>query len=437
MQGLQTHHQLHKIKKSELPSWVIEEVFPIFEEVLSSEMSVIVGVSGGVDSMSVACLLLLWYQDKGFALDRVQIVHCNHKMRKQSEEEAAYVKEFFSWLKVQIFERTEEVLCREKALREWRYGCFKNVCYSNHKGGSSNPPYPPFKKGAVLLLGHHLEDRIESSFLNAVRGCGFKGFLNMQVLQEVHPLFGGAVCRPLLNVTKQQIIGFCEQFGVRYFEDETNADLLTSQRNFLRKEVIQRLVGMNGGKSRFLESMKQVYEEIEGEVHQGVHKLVPIPTFPSRNAEYGYRVWGSANILQLRHHLGIATNLRSSQVEEWTKWLEVTRSGRKEFHGVYFFFHEGELYVIKAGKRFWKAYVGEEKKITKLWLYTLAWITVEVGEERLIGAVLRFPRVWDRFAGKSWNRWCINQKIPLRWRNCIPVAEKEGKILHMWKEVLK
>ncbi|MDR0608239.1 MAG: hypothetical protein LBG52_08105 [Candidatus Peribacteria bacterium] len=64
-------------------------------------------------------------------------------------------------------------------------------------------------------------------------------------------------------------------------------------------------------------------------------------------------------------------------------------------------------------------------------------MTIEVNEERFLGSTLRFPQLGDRFAGKTRNRWCINQKIPLFWRNFIPVAVKDGNILHMRKEVMK
>jgi tRNA(Ile)-lysidine synthase TilS/MesJ len=65
----------------------------------------------------------------------------------------------------------------------------------------------------------------------------------MQILQT-HPLLPFPVCRPLLNSTKSQIIAFCEQFGIQYFADETNTNLATSQRNQLRHDILEKLIGM-------------------------------------------------------------------------------------------------------------------------------------------------------------------------------------------------
>lgn len=66
----------------------------------------------------------------------------------------------------------------------------------------------------------------------------------MQTFQP-HPLLSFPVCRPLITITKSQIIAFCESFGVKYFLDETNANPAISQRNYLRHEIIEKLVGMN------------------------------------------------------------------------------------------------------------------------------------------------------------------------------------------------
>jgi tRNA(Ile)-lysidine synthase TilS/MesJ len=96
MQGLSHVTALKNIKKADLPSRVLEEVFPIFETVISSEMELVIGVSGGVDSMTLACLLILRWYDKKFPFQHLHIVHCNHQIRKQSEKEAEYISMFFA-----------------------------------------------------------------------------------------------------------------------------------------------------------------------------------------------------------------------------------------------------------------------------------------------------------------------------------------------------
>ena len=100
--------------------------------------------------------------------------------------------------------------------------------------------------------------------------------------------------------------------------------------------------------------MKQVYQQIENSEHiPNIQKeLIPIPHFPTRKAEFAYHWKRELNIIQkkdileLRDQLGIYYNLRTSQINERTKRLSQTQSGWKEIKGVYFFFHEKQLYII-------------------------------------------------------------------------------------------
>ncbi|MDR2540284.1 MAG: tRNA lysidine(34) synthetase TilS [Candidatus Peribacteria bacterium] len=256
--------QLLQIPITDLPIRVKKEVFPIFKQTLTPETHIAIGVSSGCDSMTLICLLLLYYQQQKRDLKYLHILHCNHKIRKQSEIEADYLTKFFSSIDLQIFERSSNLLTTEKALREWRYSCFRQACEEFPLPKENAPERGKGFQTALLFLGHHLEDRIESTFLNCIRGAGLKGFLNMQILQP-HPLLDneGNVCRPLLNITKNQILAFCEQFHIQYFEDESNKNLETSQRNFLRHEILEKLTNMNNGNSNFLESMKNIYQQME------------------------------------------------------------------------------------------------------------------------------------------------------------------------------
>ncbi|MDR0282965.1 MAG: tRNA lysidine(34) synthetase TilS [Candidatus Peribacteria bacterium] len=371
MQVLQNIKPLQHIKKSDLPKRVVEEVFPLFEHHISTPFRkggslnqvgtrrgrpIAIAVSSGVDSMTLATLFILRSYQNQLPLKNIHIIHCNHNIRKQSTQEAEFIQTFFKGCTIHIPPKRNKYFPKdEKTLRQRRYQCFQKI----------------LKENAIqtLLLGHHLEDRIESTFLNCIRGAGLKGFLNMQTAQNNHPLLKIASCkvyRPLLAITKKQIITFCEQRKITYFEDETNAEPTTSQRNYIRNDIIKKLVNMNGKKSKFLESMKQMYEEIqtspEGATHhnpgqrpgssdlvsagpkgnditqccvtpyEATGHLHPIPTFPSRKATYSYLWQKNLNstqpkdLLALRNHLGIYYNIRSSQIQERYSRLTNTQS---------------------------------------------------------------------------------------------------------------
>jgi hypothetical protein len=60
-----------------------------------------------------------------------------------------------------------------------------------------------------------------------------------------------------------------------------------------------------------------------------------------------------------------------------------------------------------------------------------------IPRDELIWWEIRLPQEWDSFAWKKRSRWTLNQKIPMRWRDWIPLAIKDGKVIHMWKNVWK
>ncbi|MDR2190091.1 MAG: hypothetical protein LBP53_02660 [Candidatus Peribacteria bacterium] len=134
--------------------------------------------------------------------------------------------------------------------------------------------------------------------------------------------------------------------------------------------------------------MKTVYNEITAyelpnlpntSPHPKLFTLLPIATSPARNAQYAYRLpfmkgekegFSSATLLSLWNMLGIANNLSSSQLQERTKRLTTSSSGRKQKQGVYFFRHQHQLTIIKphspaSAQPFWKHSLTEETIIKK------------------------------------------------------------------------
>ena len=249
----------------------IQRVFQKFETYVHDRIGLTVGVSGGVDSMSMICLVLARFQKNNYDFQRIHIVHCNHKIRKQSEIEAEYLKTFFQGLPFFYFERNSEekentnLKCDENTLRKRRYQCFYKVCEHEH--------------APLLLTGHHLEDRIETSFINCMRGASLKGFMNMKAFQ-FHGLFESdpKFFRPLIDEIKDDLYHFCQTFKILFFEDQTNQQGEISQRNHLRINIFPSLIKNQYGETHFLESMRNLYHEIETYHPERVFSFAPIHT---------------------------------------------------------------------------------------------------------------------------------------------------------------
>jgi tRNA(Ile)-lysidine synthase len=106
--------------------------------------------------MIVASQILYFYHKNGLDLNKIHIAHCNHKIRPESEDEAKFMSDFFSGLDFHLYERKNLKNNDENSLRNRRYSQFSSLQKST--------------KTSYIFLGHHLNDRVESTFLNLMRG---------------------------------------------------------------------------------------------------------------------------------------------------------------------------------------------------------------------------------------------------------------------------
>lgn len=388
---------------------------------------VILAVSWWADSMIVASQILYFYWKNELDLSRIHIAHCNHKIRPESEDEAKFMSEFFSGLDFHLFERKDLENNDENSLRNRRYSQFSSLQEST--------------KSEFVFLGHHLNDRVESTFLNLMRGSGINGFLNMHEIEEHHLLPDGCkVCRPLLNISKKEILNICNEVWIPYFEDKTNFDDSVSKRNRVRNQILNPL----SDDTKFLESFAGIYKQLENIESSNSRKdLKSMPSFPLWNADFSY-LWeknilecNENNVFDLFHTLRIQCS--TNVVNEWKDWLNQWKNGYKYISWIYFFIHEKQLFIVKADKDFRVRKKTEEGNIT-LKIESMNDIRffgfdLKIPRDELIWWEARLPQDWDIFAWKKWSRWTLNQKIPMRWRDWIPLAIKDGKVIHMWKNI--
>ena len=177
-------------------------------------------ISGGVDS--VVLFHLLRMSDISFTA-----LHCNFQLRgEESEEDERFVKdlclEFGIDFLVKKFETKQVQEKQGKGIqeiaRDLRYNWFKTVLKSNQ---------------GILLTAHHLNDSLETSLFNFVRGTDLKGLCGIQ--NQLDKLY-----RPLLPFTKEEIRTFAVKHHLEYREDISNAKNDYS-RNQIRNNVIPEL----------------------------------------------------------------------------------------------------------------------------------------------------------------------------------------------------
>mgnify|MGYP003674983719 FL=1 len=179
---------------------------------------VLVACSGGLDSVVLTHLLhQLSYT--------IAIAHCNFSLRgKESDEDALFAENLAEKLQIPFYSETfntssyakDHKCSTQMAARELRYRWFDEVAES------FNYDY--------ILTAHHADDDMETFFINLSRGTGLRGLTGIPKQNE-------KVVRPLLNVSREDILEFAKRNNLYWREDSSNAKT-DYVRNELRLEVL-------------------------------------------------------------------------------------------------------------------------------------------------------------------------------------------------------
>lgn len=196
------------------------QVFSFIEDenLFSSSDNLLVALSGGADSVALLRVLLhLGY--------KCTAAHCNFHLRGEEsnrDEEfcIALCRELDVELHVIHFDTVgyakEQGISIEMAARELRYIWFEELC--NECGYTH------------VAVAHHRDDSVETLLLNLVRGTGIAG------LTGIRPV-NGRVVRPMLNVSRADIVDYLRVLGQKFVTDSTNL-----QDEYVRNKIRHRLI---------------------------------------------------------------------------------------------------------------------------------------------------------------------------------------------------
>ena len=200
--------------------------------------SILLAVSGGVDSMLMGALCAEAWKAAFGSLDKIAVAHCNFGLRaEESDLDEALVRRWAQEAGMSCFVKrfdtaayaAERGISIEMAARDLRYAWFDSLCREMGFAG--------------VCVAHNANDNAETLLLNLVRGCGLKGACGMKEVSE-NPCGDSLVFRPLLPYTRAVIEECARARGVQWRTDSTN---LASEvkRNLLRNQVIPLLRKMN------------------------------------------------------------------------------------------------------------------------------------------------------------------------------------------------
>ncbi len=213
---------------------------------------VLVAFSGGPDSTVLLHFLFLFSEELGY---RVGVAHFNHMLRREAAEEEDFCRRRASEYDLPFFSAREDVrgfaeergMNLEEAARHLRYAFLEKVA----QGEGYNK----------IATGHTLSDQAETLLYRLLRGAGVSGLSSIALLKE------GRYIRPLLGVSRSEIMDFLKRTGIPFLQDPSNLDL-SFDRNWLRHSLIpfigERFPGVEEVLAREAEILYQEDLWIEG-----------------------------------------------------------------------------------------------------------------------------------------------------------------------------
>lgn len=192
---------------------------------LRSVSSLALGFSGGLDSTVLLHLLCCW-RDAGLLTAGLRALHIHHGLQSAADDWLQHCQRQCQRWQVPLSVRRVQVANTagrglEEAARAARYEAFLQL----------------LARDEGLLLAHHADDQAETVLLHLLRGSGVLGLAAMPALRDLdgHPLL-----RPLLSVSRQELLDYACSHGLQWVEDPSNGDQ-HHDRNFLRHDILPRL----------------------------------------------------------------------------------------------------------------------------------------------------------------------------------------------------
>ena len=185
----------------------MEEVYNFIRNDIGLKIddSIVIGVSGGPDSMALLYIMNEFKKNMGLKLI---CAHINHNVRKESEQEQKDLENYckknniiFEYIKI---EQWGDDNFHNEA-RTIRYNFFEELI-ENYDA-------------KYLMTAHHGDDLIETILMRIVRGSTLKGYSGFSIIVKKDNY---TIVRPLISVTKDEIIKFVENNGINYAVDSSN-----------------------------------------------------------------------------------------------------------------------------------------------------------------------------------------------------------------------
>ncbi|MBT3315694.1 MAG: tRNA lysidine(34) synthetase TilS [Anaerolineae bacterium] len=218
-------------------------------DTLSPSFPIIVGVSGGADSL---CLLGTLHE-AGYPLI---VAHFDHQLRPESDEDAKFVESIAAQYALPFVSQSDDVAAYAKSEKQSIEEAARNLRYRFLFAQARK------HKAQAVAVGHTADDQVETVLMHFLRGAGLSGLKGIQP-RTILPVFDPKIplIRPILELWRKDTVAYCAAHDLVPHEDPSNAtdDFF---RNRLRHNLIPELENYN---PRFRETLQRTSQALNGD----------------------------------------------------------------------------------------------------------------------------------------------------------------------------
>lgn len=193
-------------------------------------------LSGGVDSMVISYLL------KYYTKKKIIAVHIDYNQRSVSKKESEFIASWCSILDIPLYIRRISEITKTPENRSIYEIVTKEIRFDMYKKTT-------VEEVPIVALGHHADDCFENILNNIKKEkCNY----NLKGMETLRQIKGVYLFRPLLCVTKKEIVKFAREIGIPYLKDSTRSD---TERGNIRDRIVPVL------ESRYISGLVHLAEE--------------------------------------------------------------------------------------------------------------------------------------------------------------------------------
>jgi len=387
--------------------------------------SIAIATSGGVDSMTLCSLVL----SSGYFSD-ITLLHVDHNLRATAKRDYELVKKIaaahnlkFESISVDVAgEAKKNKRSIEHEAREVRYKFINEFSKES---------------GALIMLGHTLDDNAETILMHIFRGCGLNGLAGMKEESD----YPCKIVRPLIYTNKKDIYNYAKLNNIEFNEDETNSDTKYA-RNLIRKilEDVKKLYpNASKNTAKLSEVAQRALYITHNQLSEEYFKAMDGEVYLSKEIKGALQE--DYYIIEAAKRAGLISDFESKHIEailglDNGKRLDLPNGFRVYSDKKHFMFQSPTIDgtpgaaspAARAGNVCDAAFGGAAI------INHQSQTTLLADADKLEGATVRFRKNGDKFTKfggktKKLNDFFNEKGVPPRLRDSVPLLVKDSRIL--------